>query len=71
MLSVCLSPMVLTTSVRQVMTAATVFSPVVAKLTSVACEENDSSSQTVGLRQTCQGLKSASHQLCPGRPFWP
>lgn len=50
--------MVLTTSVRQVMTAATVFSPVVAKLTSAACEENEiAAPRHWDLRQECQGSK--------------
>lgn len=50
--------MVLTTSVRQVMTAATVFSPVVAKLTSVACKESETAApRQWDLRQTCQGSK--------------
>lgn len=49
----------LTTSVRQVMTAATVFSPVVAKLTSVACEESEiAAPRQWDLQQMCQGSKA-------------
>lgn len=40
------------------MTAATVFSPVVAKLTSVACKESEiAAPRQWDLRQTCQGSK--------------